>query len=90
MSEWRAQHTGPGGMRGAATFDDWVAAANWLAAMLRVIQPVHGFPEACRALALASHNAPFTIEASRHQFEIIDAAAPRTEPPQADLFAAAD
>ena len=48
---WKAAHDGPHGMRGAAVFAAWTGAANWLAAMLRVVQPTEGYRDACRALA---------------------------------------
>jgi hypothetical protein len=86
---WRAQHEGPGGMRGSAEFGAWVDAANWLAAMLRVIHPVVGFKPACFALAAAQVGSPFDITVGGHQFWIARADAPPALPPQRDLFQAA-
>ena len=50
MTSWRAEFTGPNAMNAAATFDAWTDAADWLAAMLRVVQPERGYLEAARAL----------------------------------------
>ncbi len=72
MTSWRAEFTGPNAMNAAATFGAWTDAADWLAAMLRVVQPERGYLEAARALTGAIPEQAFLAHAGRFVFMLAD------------------
>ena len=65
--KWAASHEGPGGILSRAQFPEWVAAANWLRAMMEVSQPP-GIRDAMLALRSAPPDVAFHAKVSGHFF----------------------
>lgn len=66
---WVAFHHGPGGINSSHTTPEWVAAANWLRAMMEISSP-RGICASMTDLARAPQSIPFLTRADNHLFQI--------------------